>query len=399
MSLDHLTSSGLYVDIPFCRTKCPYCSFASITDLALAPDFLRALAAEMSLYREQFPAFDTVYLGGGTPSVLATGQIEAILGEVRKSFSLPGEVEITVEINPGDATPRLMQALRRGGVSRLNVGVQSFDDEALAFLGRRHTSRQAVETLLLARAAGFDSVGFDLIYGLPAIDQGEHGERRGKRGSSAAESLFFRWQETLEKACSFRPQHLSCYELTVEAGTPLAATIARGGYTLPGEDLQCRYFLRTSELLQEAGYLHYEVSNFAREERFRSRHNSKYWDHTPYLGLGPAAHSFDGTRRWWNDRSVTLYVQALHAGRSPVAGEENLDPEQLRLETLCLGLRTAEGIDLRKYQENYGTDLPRERGEVIERLVAEGHLERREDRLAPTRKGLALADAMARLLS
>ena len=215
----------------------------------------------------------------------------------------------------------------------------------------------------------------------------------------AAESLFSRWQETLEVARSFRPEHLSCYELTVEAGTPLAERIATGGHTLPDEDLQCRYFLRTSELLEEAGYIHYEVSNFAREERFRSRHNSKYWDHTPYLGLGPAAHSFDGTRRWWNHRNVALYIQELHAGKRPVAGEETLGTEQLRLEALCLGLRTAAGIDIREYCENYGCDLLMERGDVIERLVAEGHLERREDRLAPTRKGLAVADAMARLLS
>jgi oxygen-independent coproporphyrinogen-3 oxidase len=390
---------GLYLHIPFCHSKCPYCGFYSITDLAPLPSFLGALAVEMALYRERFPAFDTVYIGGGTPSVLAVAQLEAIIGEIRKTFALPEGVEITVEINPGDATPGFLQASRRSGVSRLNVGVQSFDDDVLAFLGRRHTSRQAVETILLAREAGFDSLGLDLIYGLGVVDRKEHADSRGERGGPAAKSLFSRWQGTLEVARSFGPEHLSCYELTVEAGTPLAERIATGSHTLPDEDLQCRYFLRTSEVLEEAGYIHYEVSNFAREERFRSRHNSKYWDHTPYLGLGPAAHSFDGTRRWWNHRNVALYIQQLHAGKRPVAGEETLGTEQLRLEALCLGLRTAAGIDIREYRENYGTDLSWEWGEVIERLVAEGHLERRENRLAPTRKGLAVADAMARLLS
>jgi oxygen-independent coproporphyrinogen-3 oxidase len=373
---------GLYLHIPFCRSKCPYCGFYSITDLAPVPSFLEALAAEMALYRERFPTFDTVYIGGGSPSVLAAGELEAIIGEVRKTFALPDGVEITLEINPGSVTPGFLQASRRSGVSRLNVGVQSFDDGILAFLGRRHTSQQAVETILLAREAGFDSLGLDLIYGLPV-----------------PESLFSRWQDTIEVARSFGPEHLSCYELTVEAGTPLAAMIATGAHALPDEDLQYRYFLRTSEVLEEAGYIHYEVSNFAREERFRSRHNSKYWDHTPYLGLGPAAHSFDGTRRWWNHRNVAVYIQELRAGKRPVAAEETLDTEQLRLEALCLGLRTAAGINIREYRENYGYDLLVERGDVIDRLLAEGHLKRREDRIAPTRKGLAVADAMARFLS
>ncbi len=390
---------GLYLHIPFCRSKCSYCGFYSITDLAPVPSFLGALAAEIALYREHFPAFDTVYIGGGTPSVLAAGELEAIIGEVRKTFALPDGVEITLEINPGGVTPGSLQALRRSGVSRLNVGVQSFDDAALAFLGRRHTSQQAVETILLAREAGFDSLGLDLIYGLAAVDGKKHGESRAERGGPAAESLFSRWQDTLKVACSFRPEHLSCYELTVEAGTPLAAMIAAGDHALPDEDLQCRYFLRTSEVLEETGYLHYEVSNFAREERFRSRHNSKYWDHTPYLGLGPGAHSFDGTRRWWNHRNVAVYIQELRAGKRPVVAEEELDTEQLRLEALCLGLRTAAGIDVREYRENYGYDLLMERGEAIDRLLGEGHLKRREDRIAPTRKGLAVADAMARLLS
>ena len=186
-----------------------------------------------------------------------------------------------MEANPGDINGGLLAALRGAGVNRLNIGCQSFDDETLAFLGRRHKARQALETIRMAREAGFDNLGIDLIYGLP-----------GPPGDA-----FAIWLATLRTALSFHPEHLSCYQLTVEDGTPLAELRRKREVALPDHDLQARYFFRTAEILEEAGYRHYEVSNFALEDRFHSRHNSKYWNHTPYLGLGPAAHSFDGRQR------------------------------------------------------------------------------------------------------
>lgn len=376
---------GLYIHIPFCIRKCPYCAFYSVTDLSLVPGFIVALTTELDLYRHAFPSFDTVYLGGGTPSVLTAGQIGTILDAVRRRCALADGAEITIEANPGDLNADLLSELKRMGVNRLNIGCQSFDDDALAFLGRRHTAGRARGAILAAREAGFSDLGLDLIYGLPA----------GIGGNPDAHAV---WTRTLETALSFRPEHLSCYQLTVEARTPLAVRMETSGVTLPNEDDQARFFFETSERLEAAGYEHYEVSNFARGARHRSRHNRKYWDHTPYLGLGPAAHSFDGLRRWWNGPDVVAWEADLRAGRRPLAGEETLSAEERRLEALFLGLRTSDGIDLDAYRTRHGCDLRVERGAVIERLVAEGLARIAGNRLSPTRRGLACADAVARWL-
>jgi oxygen-independent coproporphyrinogen-3 oxidase len=271
------------------------------------------------------------------------------------------------------------------GVNRLNIGCQSFDDDALAFLGRRHTAGRAREAILAAREAGFSELGLDLIYGLPA--------GIGDRPDAHAV-----WMGTLETALSFRPEHLSCYQLTVEADTPLAGRLETQGLSLAGEDGQARFFFETSERLETAGYEHYEVSNFARGARHRSRHNGKYWNRAPYLGIGPAAHSFDGLRRWWNPPDVASWGADLRAGRRPLAGEETLSAESHRLEALFLGLRTSDGIDLDTYRTRYGCDLRVERGHGIDRLVAEGLARIEGNRLSPTRRGLACADAVARWL-
>ena len=377
---------GLYLHIPFCRSKCAYCGFYSRTDISRIPDFLKGLRAEMALYRKAFPRFDTVYLGGGTPSVLETPHLEAILDTVRRQFVISDGAEITVEINPGDLTAEALRTLRALGVNRLTLGCQSFDDNALAFLGRRHTAGQGRDAILATRAAGFDHLGLDLIYGLPAPG--------GDPGAT-----FRGWLATLQTALSFQPEHLSCYQLTLEADTPLAATLARSPLSLPDDDLSARYFLTTSERLEAAGYRHYEVSNFARDDDHRARHNRKYWDHTPYLGLGPAAHSFDGARRWWNPRDLDAWVGALREGMRPIAGEETLTRDQQRLEALFLGLRTREGIDIGAFRRRYGLDLRAERGNEIGQLAAAGLVRSDGGRVSPTRRGLACADFLARFLS
>ena len=301
---------GLYIHIPFCIRKCAYCGFYSVTDLTRIPDFLAALRREMNLNKGVYREFDTVYIGGGTPSVLAAADLERLIGDIRTAFTITSDAEITLEANPGDITAGLLATLRRAGVNRLNIGCQSFDDETLAFLGRRHQSRQALEAIRLARDAGFDNLGIDLIYGLP-----------GPSGNA-----FAVWLDTLRTTLSLHPEHLSCYQLTVEADTPLAALRQEGRIIFPDDDLQAQYFFRTAEILEEAGYRHYEVSNFARGDRFHSRHNSKYWDHSPYLGLGPAAHSFDGRQRRWNHRSL----DSLSAGsrRRKTADRRLRDPDR-----------------------------------------------------------------------
>jgi oxygen-independent coproporphyrinogen-3 oxidase len=372
------STAGLYIHIPFCRSKCAYCDFYSVTDSSQVQGYLHALSREMEQTRDFAPLFDTVYIGGGTPSCLDTRQLAELLKRIRKAFPIAPGTEITVEVNPGDVDTVFMKGLRDAGVNRLSVGVQSFDSSILKSLGRRHNGRESREALEAARSAGFDNVGIDLIYGVPG--QSHEG-----------------WQETMETALGFNPEHLSCYELTIEEGTPFHRRIERGEFSLPGEAQAYRFFSMTSAFLEQRGYAHYEVSNFARERALISRHNHKYWDHTPCLGLGPAAHSFNGNRRWWNHRSLELYMRDVNSGRAPLAGEEDLSPEQLRLEALYFGFRTKRGIHGPDFRERYGIDLFREKGPALRCLRDEGFVTLEDEFLAPTRRGLALADRLCLL--
>jgi len=366
---------GLYIHIPFCLTKCAYCDFYSVTQTEKIPPFIESLTREMDLYRGVFDSFDTLYLGGGTPSLLETGQTGAILDALRRTFTFADDTEVTCEANPGDLSRETARALRAAGINRITIGVQSFDDGTLAFLGRRHDAAGAVEAIENARQAGFANVGLDLIYGIPGQDLAS-------------------WRETLREALSLAPEHLSCYQLTLEPSTPLGLQYRRGEVVLPGEDSLYEFFFQTSETLEGAGYVHYEVSNFARGDEWMSRHNRKYWNHTPYLGLGPAAHSFSGVRRWWNHRSLDRYIAEAGRGIPPIAETEILTGEQLLLEALYLGLRTREGIDLEAFARRHGLDLPDERGALLRILQDEGLVTIREGRLRPTRSGLAVSDSL-----
>jgi oxygen-independent coproporphyrinogen III oxidase len=371
-------AAGLYIHVPFCRSKCAYCDFYSITDNSHAERYLHALSREMAFYRDFGSCFDTVYIGGGTPSCLPSRQLAAILSDVRENFVLAPDSEITIEINPGDAVETSMRELYDAGFNRVSIGVQSFDDRLLGFLGRRHDGRDGRLAVEAARKAGFTNLGIDLIYGAPG------------------QSLVL-WQETMETALGFNPEHLSCYELTLEEGTPLFHRIKGGETGLPGEDEGYRFFSMTSDFLEGRGYAHYEVSNFARHRSLVSRHNCKYWDHTPYLGLGPAAHSFKGNRRWWNHRSLDRYTRDVEDGRPPLGGEENLAPDELCLEALYFGFRTIQGIHGDDFTERYGMDLLREKGPALRCLRDEGLVTLEGNCLAPTRKGLALADRICLL--
>jgi oxygen-independent coproporphyrinogen-3 oxidase len=359
-------------------TKCEYCGFYSVTSLDDIPNFLGALFKEMEMYRRAWGPVDTVYLGGGTPSVLSREHLAALLEKTRKNFMLLPNAEITLEANPGDLDLSFLRFLREIGINRLNIGVQSFDQRILGFLGRRHSPREALSSLENSRKAGFENIGVDLIYGIP-----------GQEIDS--------WLETLSQTLAWSPEHLSCYELTLEHESPLERRYRMGDFLLPGEDLQYEFFVRTAEMAENNGYTHYEVSNFAKGMTFASRHNQKYWDHTPYLGLGPGAHSFAENRRWWNLRSVSRYVKEIRAGSYPVEGNEALTLEQLRLEALFLGLRTKGGINLHDFAMQYEYDLAGKKGALIERFQKEGFISIQKGILAPTRRGLALADHLALL--
>ena len=367
---------GLYIHIPFCIRKCGYCGFYSVTDRALIPAFLAALGREASRYRSSWGQFDTLHIGGGTPSLLPGDDLARIIDAVRTLFTITPTAEITVEVNPGDIDRDYLRGMRSAGVNRLTIGCQSFDDAVLAFLGRRHTARQARESVEMARQAGFDNIGIDLIFGFP--------------GQSVAG-----WQATLAAALTLRLDHLSCYQLTIEKGTPFAERCNNGEIALPDDAIQADLFFSTSRILEGNGFVQYEVSNFARRCEVESRHNKKYWDHTPYLGLGPAAHSFDGRRRSWNVRSVDAYLGELAAGRLPIAASETLTPDQLRMETLFLSFRTKRGVNLGDFQRRFGRDLLAEKGKILKRLGEEGLVEFRDGFIRPTRAGMAIADSLA----
>jgi len=371
-------TSGLYIHIPFCLSKCPYCDFYSSISLSPLPHFLDALFKEMAMVRNDFNSFDTVYIGGGTPSLLTPQQLENILVKIRQNFNLIGNTEITIETNPADLNQSSLESMREIGINRVNIGVQSFDQEVLGFLGRRHSVQQAILAIEASRKAGFHNIGLDLIYGTPG---------------QTIES----WSNTLEQAVAFAPEHLSCYQLTLEATTPLGKKLQAGEFSIPGEELQYEFFMRTSQFLQEAGYIHYEVSNFKKGTDLASRHNQKYWDHSPYLGLGPAAHSFQSIRRWWNHRSVDQYIATVNAGDLPVEETEILTMEQLRLEALYLGLRTKRGINFEDFKNRYQYDLFTEKKKMLGKLQEEGFIRIQDGNLCPTPTGLAVADSLSQI--
>ena len=329
----------------------------------------------MALYRKSSP-FDTVYFGGGTPSVLTPRQLERIISGIYTNFSILDGAEWTIEANPGDLNESYSHALLAMGFNRINIGVQSLDDRILSWLGRRHSRDDAISAFDNARAAGFGNVGLDCIYGIPGYD--------------VTATL-----NQIRELASLAPEHLSCYQLTVEAGTPLHEEYSNGLVSMPTEDTECQYFMRISEMLTETGYTHYEVSNFAFGAQFRSRHNMKYWDHTPYLGLGPSAHSFKENRRWWNHRSVEKYFEDLKGSRLPIEDDEVLALNDLRLEVLSLGMRTRDGLSMSDFKRRFTNPPASIFTRIVTNFIQDGFLFIEADRIKPTLKGLAIADAMA----
>jgi oxygen-independent coproporphyrinogen-3 oxidase len=368
--------AGLYIHIPFCLSKCGYCSFYSIKSINLFSQFLAALKKEIEFYRHDFTYFDTIYIGGGTPSLLTVQQLADIFSSINKTYKISPRTEITIEVNPGDVSDEYLRALRSLGINRLNIGIQSFDDGVLDFLGRRHTVSEAIIAVDYARANGFNNIGMDLIYGIHNQD-------------------IKLWKKTLQKALSFSPEHISCYQLSLDERTPLYKRYKQSGFSLPEENAQVKFFMTTADLLEESSYIHYEVSNFARSNNLRSRHNMKYWQHTSYLGLGPGAHSYLHQKRWWNLPSVNGYLKKIKQGTLPVDNSEELTLEQLQLEALFLGLRTKAGIDLKLYKSKYKTDLLIEKKMIIDKLLENKILKLNRGFLTPTRAGLAIADSLA----
>lgn len=369
--------AGIYIHIPFCRARCSYCDFATGTYSGpLAERYVRALAQEI----KAFPALeneareaDTIYFGGGTPSLLSPAQLETILEAVEERFLIKGDAEVTMEMNPGTLTPEILREFRGLGITRASFGAQSFDDRELSQLGRTHTAEDVRLTISYLREAGFDNVSFDLIAGLP-------------RQTLAA------WERNLSEALKLRPEHLSFYLLEVHEGTPLADQIRRGRVASPDDDVAAEMYRLMLDTACAAGYEHYEISNLSLPG-YESRHNSKYWQGHPVYGFGCSAHSFDGARRRWsNERDALGYTELIEAGRSPSVENIELSRQDQEAEAVFLGLRLLRGINLREHQSRFGVDLREARASDLAYLSEAGLIEVTGDLLKLTRTGALLSN-------
>jgi len=359
-----MTPAGLYIHIPFCSSRCSYCDFATgIYQSELAEAYVRAVVAELETFAVAGARVDTIYFGGGTPSLLDPPQLERILSAARDSFAVDEAAEITLEINPGSATLARLREFRDLGINRASFGAQTFDDRELAKLGRSHTADDARRTFHDLRVAGFANVSFDLIAGLP--------------GQTLAG-----WERNVAEALELRPEHLSFYLLEVHSGTPLAQHIERGIQPKPDEDLAAVMYESMLERAVTAGYEHYEISNLCLPG-FPSRHNTKYWTGEPYFGFGCSAHSYDGATRWSNQRDAHEYVRLVEQKLSPIVEKQILTERDIRAESLFLGLRLMRGVS-RDLCKEYETDL--------ERFKDAGLLELDGDFIKLTRNGALLSN-------
>ncbi len=335
-------TAGVYIHIPFCDIRCGYCDFFTVADQReKMPEYLDALLREIDITSAQpqwrQERFATLYFGGGTPSLLTPDQLARIIAAVSAHFHLTADPEVTLETNPTTVDRAKLAAFRDAGINRLSLGVQSFHEHELKFLDRDHSVAESVAAFEAARAAGFDNVSFDLIYTLP--------------GQTLAQ-----WQATLDHTTELGPEHISAYTLTYEKGTPLFRQLQSGSFRVSPEEKQRQMQLTTIECLHARGFEQYEVSNFSRPG-VHSRHNQKYWDNSPYLGLGASAHSYRDDRRYWNVRSISGYLDALRDARFPVAGEDVLGRDEIEFETVYLGLRQNRGVHLLSFEQRTGQSL------------------------------------------
>ena len=359
-----LDTVALYLHIPFCHTRCHYCDFNTYAGiLSLREPYVRALLREIELAGERALLADgtlrrsrTIFFGGGTPSLLAVGQIERLLNACRGSFDVDSDAEITLEANPGTLQTEQLCGLRKAGINRLSLGAQSFDEGLLKSLGRIHTPEEITQALVNARAAGFTSVNLDFMFGLP-------------------EQTMRHWQATLDTALALRPEHFSLYSLIIEEGTPFFDWTQEGRIVPGDEDLCADMYEYADERLRAEGYVNYEISNWALPGH-ESRHNLTYWHNLPYLGMGAGAHSFFAGHRFSNERDPQRYIDCLKGDRLPVVEDDAVEREQEMSETAFLALRTAQGLHLPTFEARFGTPFTRFVGDRLSRVEAVGLLER-----------------------
>jgi len=374
--MNHKGAAAVYVHVPFCPGKCSYCDFYSVVR---SPDgvkrYLRALRTEFALTAVERPrTFRTVYVGGGTPTVLTTQELEDLLSVLSREARFTDGVEFTVEANPGTLTGEKLRVLRRHGVNRLSIGAQSFNDRLLKLLGRPHGSREIAHALETARDEGLTNLSLDLIFGIPTQTLAD-------------------WKRDLEELLSCDVPHVSAYSLTYEENTPLAKRVADRSVDRVGEEEELRMYEAVIDTLTGSGYEHYEVSNFARPG-FACRHNEVYWANESYLGLGPSAASYVGGERRRNVSSLEGYVSMLDSGTLPVDFRERLAPERRARETAVMNLRRTRGIDFDDFRRHTTFDARQLFARELESLAADGLMEVGRDSARLTRRGLMVADSI-----
>lgn len=368
--------AGVYIHIPFCKQACHYCNFHFSTTLTLKNDFSDALLKEIALRHDYIEdeKVDTIYFGGGTPSLLTSEQLERILQSVRFTFQVSDDAEITFEANPDDIDLPRLNMWRQNGINRLSIGIQSFFKEDLLWMNRAHNETQALDCVRLSQEAGFHNISIDLIYGTPTLSDE-------------------RWMQNMQTAVSLKVPHLSCYALTVEPGTALDV-MTRKKKALPvSTDDQARQFLMMTDFLTSNGYEHYEISNFS-IPGMRSRHNSSYWNGACYIGLGPSAHSFNGTSRQWNVANNALYIKSLAGGIVPFEIELLTDVQRFN-EYVMTSLRTKEGTDLALTQQKFGSQSAERLLKSSAKFLERGWMISEDDRLILTNQGKLFADGIA----
>ena len=373
-----MQTAGLYVHIPFCDKKCGYCDFYSIKSETLKPDYVNAVLQEIETISENYSQlkFDTIFFGGGTPTCLSTEQLTAIWDKLHSSFEIHPKGEFSFEANPGTIELSKLQSLKKLGFNRISIGAQSFNERNLKFLGRIHSVSEIIQGVKCAREAGFENINIDLMTAYPGLTEDE-----------------FRY--SLQQAVDLETEHIACYTLIFEPNTPFYRRMERGELQPVGGDNESRFYEFANHFLAQNGYSAYEISNYSRTDKYRCKHNLKYWNHEPYLGFGPSAHSFIAPERWWNIRSIRQYADLIKERQPVIVEKETLNEKNLQFEYIFLHLRLSDGLNLNAFKNRFKYDFLEKYTSEIEKLTQDQFLEFDGENYKLSPKGWLLADEIA----
>ena len=380
--------AGIYIHIPFCKQACYYCNFHFSTSLALKDEVVNSLIKEIEIRSagrqnekesdisiiSKDEIIETIYFGGGTPSLLIQQEIQRLLSVIQKEYNIDKDAEITLEANPDDINSEKLKQWESEGINRLSIGIQSFREIDLAWMNRAHNAAQAIDCIHLAREAGFNNFSIDLIFGIPGLSDED-------------------WKQNVQKVIDVNVPHIACYALTVEPKTALQKMIALKKKENIDSDTQATQYLILMQMMQNAGYEHYEISNFAKPG-FRSRHNSSYWQGKKYIGIGPSAHSYDGKMRMWNKANNALYIDSIQKNIIPFEKEILTETQQLN-EYIMTSLRTIEGLDLKFIETHFSTDQKKRIESLIKNEVEKEMIFIDKEKIILTNEGKLFADGIA----